>query len=467
MSPSTERMADARPQEASLSDADLAPILTDLGATHAAIARSFPGDPESRQPVHTVYGGAHLFRADTARKLGTLASQALETYAPDARRLAAALGMSDGTPAARELNDLVWTRVAAKLRVQAVEDFRIDFEDGYGHRPGVEEDAHAVTAANEVAASARQGTLPPFVGLRIKPLSSELHARSLRTLDRFVTTLARAAGSSCPSRVIVTVPKVIAAGQVSAAARACSLLERRASLAAGTLRLELMIETPQAIVAGDGTSPLRAMVAAGDGRVTGVHFGAYDYTALCGITSAWQALRHPACDFARHMMQVSLAQAGVHLADSVTTVMPVPVHRATPERPLSDDERRDNAASVHHAWKVHFDNIRHSLINGFYQSWDLHPAQLPVRYAAVYDFFLGARPASTARLRNFVEQATHATLVGDVFDDAATGQGLLNFFVRGLACGALTMEEARETGLTVSELQSRSFLTIVENRRHR
>ena len=460
-------MADARVPDASLSAADLAAVLADLDTTHAALARSFPGHPDSRQPVHTVYGGAHLFRADTAPKLGALARQALETYAPDARRLAAALGVSDDTAAAREVNDLVWTRVAAKLRTQAIEDFRIDFEDGYGHRPGAEEDGHSVTAANEVAAAARQRTLPPFIGLRIKPLSRELQARSLRTLDRFVTTLAGAAGSACPDRVIVTLPKVMAAGQVSAAARACSILEQRVSLAPGTLGLELMIETPQAIVSADGTSPLRALVAAGDGRVTGVHFGAYDYTALCGITSAWQDLRHPACDFARHMMQVALAQAGVQLADSVTTVMPVPVHRAQPDRALTDDERRENAASVHRAWRAHFDNIRHSLINGFYQSWDLHPAQLPVRYAAVYGFFLGALPASTARLRHFIEQASHATLVGDVFDDAATGQGLLNFFARGLACGALSMEEARQTGLTVEELQSRSFLTIVEHRRHR
>ena len=128
-------------------------------------------------------------------------------------------------------------------------------------------------------------------------------------------------------------------------------------------------------------------------------------------------------------------------------------------------EQRENVAAVHRAWKLHFDNVRHSLINGFYQSWDLHPAQLPARYAAVYDFFQSARGAATARLRNFVAQATHATMMGDVFDDAATGQGLLNFFARGLACGALTMDEARETGLSVGELQGRSFLTIVENRR--
>ena len=70
-------------------------------------------------------------------------------------------------------------------------------------------------------------------------------------------------------------------------------------------------------------------------------------------------------------------------------------------------------------------------MNGYYQGWDLHPAQLPTRYAAVYAFFLSARPAATARLRNFVEKAAQATLVGDVFDDAATGQGLLNFFVAG------------------------------------
>ena len=455
----------SRPPASSLTDGDLESLRADLAATNAAVAREFPGDPSSRQPVHTVYGGAHLFRSDTPQKLGALALQALETYAPAASSLAAALGMHTAADADPALAEIVRTRIVAKLQGEAVEDFRIDFEDGYGHRPSVEEDGHSVAAASEVAHAARQRTLPPFIGLRIKPLSRDLHARSLRTLDIFMTTLAAEAGSACPARIIVTLPKVIAPGQVAAAARACALLERQLGLGPGTLRLELMIETPQSIVGADGTSPLRAFVAAGDSRVTGVHFGAYDYTALCGITASWQDLRHPACDFARHMMLVALAQSGVHLADSVTTVMPVPIHRAAAESSLTDDQRRENAATVHRAWKLHFDNVRHSLIHGFYQSWDLHPAQLPPRYAAVYDFFLSARQAATARLRNFVERATHATLVGDVFDDAATAQGLLNFFIRGLACGALTPEEARETGLTVDELQGRSFLAIVENRR--
>jgi hypothetical protein len=266
---------------------------------------------------------------------------------------------------------------------------------------------------------------------------------------------------------VITVPKLMTPAHVAAVAAACRVLERRLRLVPGTLALELMIETPQSILAPDGTSALPALIAAGAGRVRGAHFGTYDYTALCGITASWQHMRHMACDFAKHMMQVALAQSGVRLSDGATNIMPVPPHRAGPGLPLTAVQRLANEDVVHRAWKQHFDDIRHSLVNGFYQGWDLHPAQLPTRYAAVYTFFLEARVAATARLHNFVDKAARATLVGDVFDDAATGQGLLNFFVRGLSSGALTLEEARETGLTEAELQSRSFLSILESRRRR
>jgi hypothetical protein len=164
-------------------------------------------------------------------------------------------------------------------------------------------------------------------------------------------------------------------------------------------------------------------------------------------------------------MQVALAQTGVCLSDGGTNIMPVPVHRATDSVPLSANQQRENHEAVHRAWKTHFDDVSHSLVNGYYQGWDLHPAQLPTRYASVYTFFLSARPAATLRLRSFIDKAAQATLVGDIFDDAATGQGLLNFFVRGLSSGALTMEEARETGLTHDELLARSFVKILEARR--
>jgi citrate lyase beta subunit len=438
------------------------PVLAALRKTNAAIAKAYPGETGDRQPVHTVYGGAHLFKSDSAARMGALALASLDEYAPTAEVFAAALNLAD-----RSLAETVRARVVDKLKREPIEDFRIDFEDGYGIRPDPEEDGHARSAAEQVAAGFASGTLPPFIGIRIKPMSRELHARSLRTLEIFVATLVKKTRQQLPSGFVITIPKLMAPGHVAAVARACTFLERSFGLRADSLKLELMIETPQSILAADGTSALRALVAAGDGRVTGAHFGTYDYTALCGITASWQHMRHQACDFAKHMMQVALAQSGIHLSDGATNIMPIPPHRASAGRALADAEKRENERVVHHAWKLHYDDAWHSLVNGYYQGWDLHPAQLPTRYAALYTFFLSARPAATVRLRNFVEKAAQATLVGDVFDDAATGQGLLNFFVRGLNSGALTLDEARETGLSREELQGKSFVKILDARRGR
>ena len=447
----------------SLRQRDLSPIVSSLRKANAAVAKAYPGEPTDRQPVHTVYGGAHLFTADTAPQFGALALAALDEFARNGAVFAKALGLRTDNGFA----DTVRARVVDKLRREPVEDFRLDFEDGYGNRPDVEEDGHAESAAQQVVAGMAAGTLPPFIGIRIKPMSKELHARSLRTLDLFVSTLAKAGKRRLPPNFVVTIPKVMTPAHVVAVARACAALERRLKLQPQSIKLELMIETPQSILAPDGTSVLRALVTAGGGRVRAAHFGTYDYTALCGITASWQHMRHQVCDFAKHMMQVALAQTGVSLSDGATNIMPVGPHKAGAGRTLTEAQRRENTETVHRAWRVHFDDVTHSLVNGYYQGWDLHPAQLPTRYAALYAFFLAARPAATVRLRNFVEKAAQATLVGDVFDDAATGQGLLNFFVRGLSSGAITLDEARETGLTQQELQGRSFLAILESRKRR
>jgi citrate lyase beta subunit len=234
----------------------------------------------------------------------------------------------------------------------------------------------------------------------------------------------------------------MAATHVDAVDRACVALERRLKLRRNSLLLELMIETPQSILAPDGSSALRTLVAAGGGRVRGAHFGVYDYTALCGITAAWQHPRHLACDVAREMMRISLAQTGVMISDGSSNLLPIPPH-------------------VPAAWRRHFEDVTHSLVNGFYQGWDLHPGHLPTRYAAVYAFYLSARPAATARLSNFFTKAAKA---GAAFDDAATGQALVNFFNRGLSSGAITLAEAMETGLTESEFGGPSFRDILAAR---
>lgn len=432
-----------------------------LRSANRAFAIRYPGEPEERQAVHTVYGGAHLFRADSAAKLGQLALRSLERFAPDPQSFSTALGLGGGEAMAT----VVYDRVVEKLQREAVEDFRIDFEDGYGHRPDEEEDQCAVEAALQVAEGLHRGSLPPFLGIRIKSFSEELVNRSSRTLDLFLTALLEATHGEMPGSFVVTLPKVVVPEQVAALGKFFELFEARHGLKAGTLRLEIMVETPQSLFDPAGRAALPLLVEAAEGRCVAAHFGVYDYTASLQITAEHQTLDHPACDVARNLMQITLAGSGVMLSDGATNVMPVAPYRAAPGEVLSPQQEEENLRSVHGGWRLHFEHVRHSLHHAYYQGWDLHPAQLPTRYAALYSFFLESLEAASERLGNFVKQAAQATLVGDVFDDAATGQGLLNFFLRGINCGAITEQEALATGLTLEELRGRSFLKILENRR--
>jgi citrate lyase beta subunit len=441
-------------------DKALSVFVDALDKGNVRVAQQFPGDSPGRQPVHVVYGGAHLFKADAAQKLGAVALQAMQEHAPDAATFAGAIGLD------RALADRIYLRVIEKLTREPVEDFRIDFEDGFGNRPDHEEDGFAQIAANEVAAGLRNHTLPPSIGIRIKPLNEELKRRSLRTFDMFLTRLLERSDGRLPPNFVVTLPKITAPEQVAALASACDAFEYWRELPAGTLKFELMVETTQSIFAQDGSVALPRLVAEGGGRIVAAHFGTYDYTAACSITAAHQHMRHPVCDFAKHVMQVALAGTGVRLSDGATNVMPIAPHRAAADRPLTAAQRDENTRAVHRAWRTHADHVRHSLINGFYQGWDLHPAQLPSRYTAVYGFFLEGLDAASERLRNFVAKAAQATLVGEVFDDAATGQGLLNYFLRATNCGAITEDEAvAMSGLTLEELRGRSFVKILANRR--
>jgi citrate lyase beta subunit len=289
--------------------------------------------------------------------------------------------------------------------------------------------------------------------------------RGVRTLDIFLSTLLGETGGKLPSGFVVTLPKINITAQSRALTSLLGQIEKKHAMKPGTIRFEIMVETPQAIFDANGRSPLREIVAAGEGRITGAHFGTYDYTAGCDITAAYQAMMNPVCDFAKHVMQVSLAGSGVFLSDGATNIMPVGPHRETADTKLTAQQVAENEAVVFKAWRLSFASIRHSLETGYYQGWDLHPGQLPVRYAAVYSFFLETLEPASARRKAFIEKAAKATLLGDVFDDAATGQGLLNFFLRGLSCGAVTLDEVAKTGLTLEDLQTRSFLKILQRRK--
>jgi citrate lyase beta subunit len=475
----------------SLSDSTIRAALGNLVEASTAFARRYPGETGRRQPVHTVYGGAHLFHAGLANRLGEVALKTMAEYAPDAFTFARAVGLPGAESLAKSdkqsiaierrfakfpeklrhenrpawLALTVYARVLEKLQREPVEDFRIDFEDGYGNRPDEEEDRHAKAAAEELARGISQGSLPPFIGIRIKPFSPELRDRAIRTLDRFMSALCEATRGRLPVNFVVTLPKVAIPEQPAALVMLLEALETSLGLQKNSLRFEIMIETTQAILNSRGESGLPHLLDASEGRCVAAHFGTYDYTASCSITAAYQTMDHPACDFAKHMMQVAFAGTGIWLSDGATNILPAAPYRAEKGGKLTPAQTRENRETVHRAWRLHFKHIQHSLISAYYQGWDLHPAQLPTRYAALFSFFLEGLDSAAARLKNFVEKAAKATLVGDVFDDAATGQGLLNYFLRAINCGAIGEAEAeRLTGVTIEELHLGSFLKLLNNR---
>lgn len=473
-----------------LTEVLLREISAGLEGEHAAFRARYPGASGERQPIHSYYCAGDAFRRDLVRTLGDLALLSLDEFAPDFITFAKAIGLpgcerlpdasSAGKLAQSIASDLetarrderpawfaytIYTRVRERLLRVPVEDLRIDFEDGYGNRPWDEEDRHAAAAAGEIAAAIESGGGMPSIGIRIKPFSEDLRARSLRTLDIVVTELASKAREKFPARFFVNLAKITVPGEVAALAKACSRLEELLALAPGTLRIELMIETTQSVINERGEANLLPLVDAARGRCAGAHLGVYDYTAARGITAAHQQMLHPACDFAREVMQVALAGTGVWVSDGGTNVVPVPLHRADGPSALTAQQIAENRAAVHAAWKLHFEHVRHSLVNGFYQGWDLHPAQLPTRYAAVYSFFLESLEPAVVRLRALIRKGTQPS-GGEVADDAATGQGLLAYVLRAVDSGAIAEAEAESlTGLAPEEMRAGSFAKILTARR--
>ncbi|MGW1977765.1 DUF6986 family protein [Streptomyces sp. NPDC001889] len=393
-------------------DALLAPV-------DAELARRYPGDPGTRQPVHTVYVPGDAFAAGTVRSWGDRALAALDEHAPDAASFAAVLGLPD------ELADPVHARVRAKLAREPVEDLRIDFEDGYRGRTGVQEDEDAARAARLVAGAYRSGTAAPYMGIRTKCLEAGTRARAIRTLDIFLTGLMTAGG--LPGGLRLTLPKVSAPEQVTAFARVLEAFEGAQGLEAGRIGFELQIETSQSVLAADGTATVARLIAAGGRRVTGLHYGTFDYSAALGVSAAHQSSDHPAADHAKAVMQVAAAGTGVRLSDGSTHVLPT-----------------GPTEQVHRAWRLHYGLVRRALARAYYQGWDLHPGQLPARCAAVFAFHREGLEEAAARLAAYA-----ARTGGAVLDEPATARALSGQLLRGIDCGALdTAEVTRLTGLT-------------------
>ncbi|KNB52244.1 DUF6986 family protein [Streptomyces caatingaensis] len=391
-----------------------------LAGVDAELARRYPGDAGGRQPVHTVYAPADAVTAGTVRSWGDRALAALDEHAPTAGALAAALGLPAG------LAGPVHDRVRAKLAAEPVEDLRIDFEDGYGRRSDAEEDEAALRAAELVAA----GTGAPFAGIRAKSLEAGVRDRGIRTLDVFLTALVAAGGP--PDGLVLTLPKVTHAEQVAAMASLAEEFEKAHALDAGRLRFEVQIETTQAVLGPDGRATLARFLDAGEGRVSALHYGTFDYSAACGVAPAHQAPDHPVADHAKAVMQVAVAGTGVRLSDGSANVLPA-----------------GTGEQVRAAWRSHHDLVRRSLARAYHQGWDMHPGHLVSRYAAVYAFYREGLAPAASRLVAYTGGGR-----GDVLDEPATARALAGYVLRGVDCGAVDADEAaRATGLTRRDLE--------------
>ncbi|MCR9161554.1 MAG: hypothetical protein NXI35_12770 [bacterium] len=380
-------------------------ILDDVATRLEARAEPPPARTSPADSVHTLYMGAHRITPDVHARVGDEARAAFETHAPDGAALADALGWSDDALAQR-----VHGRVAEKLAREPLEDLRIDFEDGYPGGPS-DEDAHALAAADAMAAGR-----PRRFGLRIKPFTAGRARRSLATLERFCTRLAEREGR-LPAGFVITLPKATEPDQARALVEAAAALEDRLG-SDGGIALEMMVEVPWALFDPHGRLTLPALVEAAGERLVGIHLGVFDYTAAAEVPAPLQGLAHPSCDFVRSLLTVAYGGRGLTLSSGSTNVLPT-----------GDD--------VQQAWRRSADDIRHALERGYPHGWDLHPAQLPVRFAAVYRHYLEGLDRVVERLCGYIEAGGAATDTAATLDDAPTSAALWSFVRRAITSGAV------------------------------
>jgi citrate lyase beta subunit len=414
-------MSDQPPTSPRLDDTDLAAIDAILAPGDSRQSELSPGDDTGRQPVHTVYVPADRMTGELTKQWGSAALESVDEHAPTSADFAEALQLNRRRRQLLESGG-VWESMRKKLDTEPVEDLRIDLEDGYGQRDDDEEDRDAVAAAQALAEMVQAGTAPPFCGVRIKSLETSTRRRGLRSLDLILGALFEAGG--LPPAWVITLPKVTTVEQVHAMVEVCSRLERAQGLRDGLLQFEIQVEMPQVILGPDGSVIAPRLVREAGDRVTGLHFGTYDYTAALGIAAGYQAMDHPAAEHAKQVMAVAAAGTRVRLSDGSNNLLPM-----------------GDRTAVHRAWAVHARLVRRSLVRGFYQGWDLHPAQLPARFAATYLFYRDGLDDAARRLSAYVgnvadDQASH-------LDEPATAQALAAFVLRGVDCGAVSADEVQ------------------------
>jgi hypothetical protein len=96
----------------SLPTESLDAIMQRLADADARFHQRYPGGVIDRQPVHSVYGGAQLFKVGGHLRLGNLALASMDAYAPNFAVFARALGL----PGAEALPELAADAAAPTIQ---------------------------------------------------------------------------------------------------------------------------------------------------------------------------------------------------------------------------------------------------------------------------------------------------------------------------------------------------------------
>lgn len=380
------------------------------------------------QPLHTLYSPADMIDDNALSTWRSMVSDSVRE-AGGLKCIADSIGLSP------ELVDSVCARVDKKLQQQPVEDLRFDFEDGFGFRSDLEEDAAASDAGRRAVVLLQSQLAPNRIGLRIKPLDTRGARRSVRTLRLFLQSFLEAAeGHEGIRQLRVTLAKVMVFAQVLAFDEICAELEQEFRLPHGSIQVEVQVEVPHLIA--DASAEGGLMRIAGIPRVSALHFGTYDYTSAQGVLPSEQRSTHPVAKHALRVMQAAGACHGIEVSDGSSNLLPI-----------------GDTYARRRAWRAHADQVSEAIREGVPQGWDLHPAQLPTRFLSSFALLRSEAPAALERLLAAQERNSSGRTSG-VLDEPATIRMYGAVVARSLNTGAINRDELPKS------LQAEDFARI-------
>lgn len=406
----------------SLNTEQLETLLAPLSRSNQKIQDRLCSWSWAPQPLHTYFLSAADVTEGALEEAQNAAIQCMQQHGGDYETFAHAIGLPlSKEQSAQNFAQQIHRRVVNKLETQPFEDLRFDFAALYPTRSDAEEDADALRIAELLTERTAEQPWPPKFGIRVKPLHAASAARSLRTIDLFLTHCLEYA-QTLPNNLVITLAHVQIPEQVQALNAALAMFEAQHQLAPNSIALEIQLDSAEALVAFDGSISLRHLWAAARQRCNTIRLGEIalptgrPYPAPDDVLQSSQ-------EFLRYWVQLGLQGTGTILADAP---LPAPTDH-----------------NISAWWQTQGTAILSRLRAGWTQGTDWHPSHLPIRFATNFvHYSFGWRAVATQMqsLRCQPQPSVDAIMA------------CVYFLQQAWLCGAVQNQEFRKLGLTEAEL---------------